>query len=148
LNSRAGTLWRRAKRNFYYYDNPSRAGQLCNLIITQFALTEEADEAKLLLHDVRTEIRRLVAVQDRHFPRPVPESRGSFQGSDPFGPDAKTATRSKIPLATAIVALPILGIARDGFLGIALPEMVVFVAMTLLAAGLSIIQKFYQQIKK
>lgn len=59
VNSHARKLWFAAKRNFYYRDDPFRAALLCKQIIAASAFSEEADEAKLLLHDIRIEIRKL-----------------------------------------------------------------------------------------
>ena len=124
VNSQARKLWFAAKRNFYYRDDPSRAALLCKQIIAQSALSEEADEAKLLLHDSRIEIRKLVGGSGKRTVRPAVLVRAKEQVR------ATTATAGmKITVATAVVALPIIGIAQDGIIGIALPELAALVMM-------------------
>lgn len=117
VNSQARKLWFAAKRNFYYRDDPFRAALLCRQIIAQPEWSEEADEAKLLLHDIGFELRKLSRGVEKKRVRPA-----AFAPREPHPPENTSATGLKIAIATAVVALPIIGIARDGIVGIALPE--------------------------
>ena len=119
------TLWLHAKNNFYYRDDPSKAAVLCKQLIERFALSEEAEEAKLLLHDVRIDIRKLVGPSDGKMPLgsrsvPLPPRRAS----EPAG--GITVHPTRMPIAIAVVALPIVGIARGDIIGIAVPEIMAF----------------------
>ncbi len=124
------TLWFHAKKNFYRRDDPSKAAFLCKQLIDRFALTEEAEEAKLLLYDIRLEIRQLVGAPGGKMPvgcRIGIEDR-------PLQPELAVveedlASGSKWPVAVAVVVLPILGIARGDIVGIGLPEMITFAFM-------------------
>ncbi len=149
-------LWQSAKKNFYFRNDYLKAFYLCNLLISRYPFTEEADDAKLLLHDINIEnleLKRVALPGKSSFSRealPVPggthapcpyycrDSQASadkheqcFVRHRSFFPAAapQTAAASvyespgaKIAIAFAVVALPIMGIARDGIVGIAVPE--------------------------
>jgi hypothetical protein len=119
VNSYARKLWHGAKRNFYYRDDPSRAALLCKQIIAQFGLTPEADEARLLLHDIRLDIRAMAGLSEKEsFSHPS----GKSLESAPCPESWITGQGAKFGFAVAVVFLPLIGVARGGIIGIAVPE--------------------------
>lgn len=126
VNSYARKLWHGAKRNFYYRDNPSRAALLCKLIIAQFSVSEEADEARLMLHDIRMDIRKMAGASEKSFPQRTEPKINIL----PCAGSAMSSAGTKFGIAVAVVFLPLIGVARDGIIGIAVPEI-----MALLVIG-------------
>ena len=142
FGSHAQKLWHGAKTNFYFRDNPSRAALLCNLIIDQFASSEEADEAKLLLHDIRLDIRNAIGV-------PQPDSAIPAvmrQPAEAPEQEALSAT-TKLSVATAVVALPVIGVAQDGVIGILVPEVAALAVMGSALWSISKIREAYLYFK-
>ncbi len=152
-------LWQSARKSFYYHDNASKAAELCSRIIAQFALSEEADEAKLLLYVIGIESKKLTEapVKDgnaQHIEKKIVFSgkktkqclycstdvlerdmeckhcrefvdsvrKESTQETAPV--TSSSAKKTKIPIVITVVALPIIGVAKGGILGIGLPEIV------------------------
>jgi hypothetical protein len=158
-----GYLLFSAKRFFYYSNNISKAGELCNRIIARFPLSEEADEARLLLYDIEMEKRRSadsgkvdclyctrdlaaeVALCDpcRKFMNSLTQGMarqaGSVAGEDW---DQKTI----VSLATAVVALPIIGVASGGIIGIGLPEIICLLLMECLLWSTSKIRNLTKRV--
>lgn len=153
VNSRAKTLWHGAKTNFYFRDNPSRAALLCHLIIAQFALSEEADDAKLLLHDIRLDIRKMVGVTGK-IPAAHPLVESSEEEVYPREASPEQidepgiSLQAKFSIAFTVVALPIIGIARDGFIGIALPELTALAVMSSAFWGMAKMRSVYTYLRK
>lgn len=165
MNNHSRKLWFAAKRNFYYRDDPFRAALLCKQVIALSALSEEADEAKLLLHDIGLEIRKLAGVLklppascresgfssckvNRMRSLPLRKVTGNMLTPElakrtvrlemsapvelhrPEDRSETAATGIKISVATAVVALPVIGIAQDGIVGIAVPEAAAVIMLT------------------
>lgn len=118
-NSYAQKLWHGARRNFYYRDNPSRAALLCKQIIAQFSLSEEADEARLMLHDIRVDIRKMTGAFEKE---KIIQRTEQFSKTIPCPGSWITGQGAKYGIAVAVVFLPLVGVARDGVIGIAVPE--------------------------
>lgn len=156
-----------ARRNFYYVDDVEMATALCDRLIARFPLSEEADEARLLLHDIEIEFRKaagdkrtgacLYCPQDdsdvraelkkcspcRKFMNGVREELGQADAGS-FDSDWNQTT--KVSLAIAVVALPIIGVAKGGIVGIGLSEIIALLTMECLFWGTSKIRDYKKRI--
>lgn len=128
-SQRAHNLWQHAKKYFYYRNDNPRAASLCKRLIAHYAQTEEADDAKLLLHDIRIEIKKLTEGYDKKPVGPVPEEQGSVRTQQPAAVPLLANSRTKFSIATAVVVIPIIGIAQGGIIGIVAAEMITLLAM-------------------
>lgn len=140
------SLWHSARRNFYYADDIAMAASICGRLIARFPFSEEADEAKLLLHDIGLEYRKsagdsgtgcLYCPQDlfARLRKCVP--CGMFVNSlKKKTVRVRAATHAphwdrkiRISIAVVVTALPILGVAGGGVIGIVLPEITALLTM-------------------
>ncbi len=158
LPLRGDYLWQSAKKNFYYRNDYLKAIYLCNLIISRYPFTEEADDAKLLLHDIKIEnlnVKRVSSQKKGSLSDPLDDLPGGRTGNCPYycrdvqdtdnehqqcfawrrSPFTAAAPQpaydsvypgpsARMTIAIAVVALPIMGIAQDGIVGIAVPEII------------------------
>jgi hypothetical protein len=152
-----------ARRNFYYSDDSGMAAALCDRLIARFPLSEEADEARLLLHDIEFEFRKLASGRRTgaclYCPQDRLDVRAELKKCSPcrkfmngvreelnqadavvLDPDWNQTTR--VSLAIAVVALPIIGVARGGIVGIGLSEIIALLTMECLFWGASKIRNY------
>ncbi len=123
---KAHNLWQHAKKYFYYRNDNPRAAFLCKRLIDQYAMTQEADDAKLLLHDIRIEIKKLTEDYDN---KPAAENQESVRTQQAAAVSLLANSRTKFSIATAVVVIPIIGIAQGGVVGIAAAELLTLLAL-------------------
>ncbi len=114
-------LLRNAKRNFFERDDAFKAAYLCSHVIDRFPVTPAADEAKLLLHDITIDNQeKAKRFAEKHCRAVNRTARRPAELNPETNLDIPAST--KISLAVAVVALPIIGLAGDGIVGIGVPE--------------------------